>query len=172
MPAGLSYRSGSPLRPVELPPIACTPSPQWRRGSSSSDFSFDEEEEDAYCHEDDDDEASSWNSATARAKVAHQPYKPDPKDPLDVEVARIVNASPIAIKCQKGPPGTGRYYFGNELSPSVGGGKKLYTCKLMNYAARGESRRGDRAARNKVLVRVGGGWQDLELFLLHYGILH
>lgn len=97
-----------------------------------------------------------------------KPYRPNPKDPLDVHVASIINASPIAIKCQRGPQ-EGRYYFGNELNPSVGGGKKLYTCKLMSY----DGRRGSSdKARSKVLVRVGGGWQDLELFLLHYGILH
>ncbi|OBZ84074.1 hypothetical protein A0J61_07874 [Choanephora cucurbitarum] len=87
-------------------------------------------------------------------------YKPDPKDPLDKEVAMIVNRSPIPIQCSKKQGGgDGRYYFGNELTPSLGGGKKIYTCKLMTY---------ENSGRNKVLIRVGGGWQDLEIFLLEH----
>ncbi|KAL0095748.1 hypothetical protein J3Q64DRAFT_1631292 [Phycomyces blakesleeanus] len=97
-------------------------------------------------------------------------YTPNLKDPLDVEVATIVNGSPIAIKCQRGPHGGG-YYFGNELNPSLGGGKKLYTCKLMNYADRDRRNATGKMARNKVLVRVGGGWQDLEIFLLEHSNL-
>ncbi|KAF1807494.1 hypothetical protein V8B55DRAFT_1466266 [Mucor lusitanicus] len=92
-------------------------------------------------------------------------YRPDPKDALDVEVAHIVNASPISIQCQRAQPG--RYYFGNELSMSSMGGKKMYTCKLMTYA----DRRGGQFKNNKVLIRVGGGWQDLEFFLLEHSSL-
>lgn len=92
-------------------------------------------------------------------------YHPDPKDPLDVEVAHIVNASPISIQCVKGGNNQpGKYYFGNELSTSSMGGKKLYTCKLMTYG----DRRGGQFKNNKVLIRVGGGWQDLEFFLLEH----
>jgi hypothetical protein len=93
-------------------------------------------------------------------------YHADPKDPLDIEVGQIVNASPISIKCVKGPQ-PGRYYFGNELSMSSMGGKKMYTCKLMTY----NDRRGGQFKNNKVLVRVGGGWQDLEFFLLEHSSL-
>jgi hypothetical protein len=91
-------------------------------------------------------------------------YVPDRKDPLDLEIARIINASPITIKCQRAPQGQGRYYFGNELSPSLGGGKKVYTCKLMTYSGR----RSNNTPLNKVLIRVGGGWQDLEIFFLEH----
>jgi hypothetical protein len=87
-------------------------------------------------------------------------YRPDPKDPLDKQVAMIVNRSPIPIQCsKKAGNADGRYYFGNELTPSLGGGKKIYTCKLMTY---------ENSGRNKVLIRVGGGWQDLEIFLLEH----
>lgn len=92
-------------------------------------------------------------------------YHPDPKDPLDVEVGQIINASPISIKCSRAQPG--RYYFGNELSMSSMGGKKMYTCKLMTYG----DRRGGQFKNNKVLIRVGGGWQDLEFFLLEHSSL-
>ncbi|CEP18225.1 hypothetical protein [Parasitella parasitica] len=87
-------------------------------------------------------------------------YRPDPRDPLDKQVAMIVNRSPIPIQCsKKAGNADGRYYFGNELTPSLGGGKKIYTCKLMTY---------ENSGRNKVLIRVGGGWQDLEIFLLEH----
>jgi hypothetical protein len=92
-------------------------------------------------------------------------YHADPKDSLDVEVAQIVNASPIAIQCQRAQPG--RYYFGSELSMSSMGGKKMYACKLMTY----NDRRGGQFKNNKVLIRVGGGWQDLEFFLLEHSSL-
>ncbi|KAH8555045.1 hypothetical protein BGW37DRAFT_420942 [Umbelopsis sp. PMI_123] len=107
-------------------------------------------------------------------------YIADPKDPLDVEVGKILNASPITIKCQRSPQGGGRYYFGNDLSPSLGGGKKMYLCRLMNYAVKSNldpsllssrTRAKPTASRNKVLVRVGGGWQDLEIFLLEHASL-
>lgn len=95
-------------------------------------------------------------------------YKPNPKDPLDKEIGLIINSSPIPIQCQKATVGhhEGRYYFGNELTPSLGGGKKIYTCKLMTYEK--NQRTNNTAKRNKVLIRVGGGWQDLEIFLLEH----
>lgn len=89
-------------------------------------------------------------------------YIPDLKDPLDVEVSKIINASPVPIQCQRAS--VGRYYFGNESSVSVNGGKKLYACKLMTYTDR--KRKGN--GQNKVLIRVGGGWQELEFFLLDH----
>ncbi|CAO3622060.1 unnamed protein product [Mucor hiemalis] len=96
-------------------------------------------------------------------------YKPNPKDPLDKEIGLIINSSPIPIQCQKAAVGQheGRYYFGNELTPSLGGGKKIYTCKLMTYE---NNQRNNQTTpkRNKVLIRVGGGWQDLEIFLLEH----
>ncbi|KAG1206878.1 hypothetical protein G6F35_011117 [Rhizopus arrhizus] len=76
-----------------------------------------------------------------------------------------MNASPISIRCQRVEPG--KYYFGNELSLSSMGGKKLYTCKLMTYT----DRKGGKLKNNKVLIRVGGGWQDLEFFLLEHSSL-
>jgi hypothetical protein len=89
-------------------------------------------------------------------------YVPDTKDPLDIELSKIINSSPIQIQCQRAS--SGRYYFGSESSISINGGKKLYACKLMTYSDR--KRKGN--GQNKVLIRVGGGWQDLEFFLLEH----
>ncbi|KAI8093412.1 uncharacterized protein BX664DRAFT_260054 [Halteromyces radiatus] len=106
----------------------------------------------------------------------HPIYTGDPRDPLDMEVATILNSSPIAMQCQRSPQGGGKYYFGNELNPTLGGGKKLYTCKLINYSGRSSRRthnNGDHVSmvtRNKVLVRVGGGWTELPQFLLDHAL--
>ncbi|KAL0141901.1 hypothetical protein V8B55DRAFT_1493281 [Mucor lusitanicus] len=91
--------------------------------------------------------STSSTTAAAAATSPATAYRPDPKDPLDKQVALIVNRSPIPIQCSK-KAGTadGRYYFG---------GKKIYTCKLMTY---------ENSGRNKVLIRVG----DLEIFLLEH----
>jgi hypothetical protein len=89
-------------------------------------------------------------------------YKPDKNDALDVEISHIVNTSPVVIECHRAQPG--RYYFGNEASVSSIAGKKLYACKLMTY----KDRKNGQFKRNKVLIRVGGGWQDLEFFLLEH----
>ncbi|KAI8070391.1 hypothetical protein BC940DRAFT_295984 [Gongronella butleri] len=90
-------------------------------------------------------------------------YRSDPKDPLDVEVGMIVNRSAIQIHCQRAQQG--RYYFGHELH----GGKKMYACKLMTY---GDRRNAHASSKNKVLVRIGGGWEDLEIFFLeHHNLL-
>ncbi|KAI9276191.1 hypothetical protein BY458DRAFT_546194 [Sporodiniella umbellata] len=99
------------------------------------------------------------NKAADSSLLNHRKYyKPDAKDELDIEIATLINASPVTIHCQRAPQAQGKYYFGNELTPSLGGGKKIYTCKLMTY----------RNKKNKVLIRVGGGWQDLEIFLLEH----
>ncbi|KAF0494335.1 hypothetical protein F8M41_021278 [Gigaspora margarita] len=80
-------------------------------------------------------------------------YIPLKNDPLDIEVAKIVNALPLNIRVERAPGGGGKYYFGRE--------KKVFSCKLVNYAA---------SNRNKVIVRVGGGSQDLDMFLLEHSL--
>jgi len=82
-------------------------------------------------------------------------YIPLKNDPLDVEVAKVVNASPLSVKVERA--GSDKYYFGNE-----GGGRdrKVYLCRLMKYAS-----------SSKVMVRVGGGWQDLDMFLLDHSLM-
>ncbi|CAG8717608.1 5209_t:CDS:1, partial [Racocetra persica] len=80
-------------------------------------------------------------------------YIPLKNDPLDIEVAKIVNALPLNVKVERAPGGGGKYYFGRE--------KKVFSCKLVNYAS---------SNRNKVIVRVGGGSQDLDMFLLEHSL--
>ncbi|KAK9709860.1 hypothetical protein K7432_008744 [Basidiobolus ranarum] len=66
-------------------------------------------------------------------------YIPDPKDPLDIEVGRVVNSCPINIKITKANE-NGRYWIG-EIDP------KLCYCRVL--------------ISKMVMVRVGGGWAEL-----------
>lgn len=167
MPALAHHRAASPFLPP--PSTTRTPSPQlYRRRTAAAGYLY-EDDEDFYLAR---RRPSDRYSATPITYNGHEVYVPDSKDPLDIEVAKIVNASPIPVKCQRGPQGGGKYFFGNELSPSVVCGKKMYTCKLMTYDRDVSSRRNaSSSSRNKVLVRVGGGWQDLEMFLLDHSNL-
>ncbi|CAJ0751707.1 9314_t:CDS:1, partial [Entrophospora sp. SA101] len=67
-------------------------------------------------------------------------YIPDVKDPLDVEVARIVNSCPVKIKVTMVEGEHGKYTFG-EVDP------KLCFCRILRS--------------RMVMVRVGGGWAEL-----------
>lgn len=91
------------------------------------------------------------------------------KDPLDVEVAAIVNAIPHGLLIErvdpplKAPPKEGEeirasYAFSNSLS------RKVVTCKLTTLTRSGA--RGSGTSK-KVMCRVGGGWQDLQLYMLN-----
>ncbi|CAG8452989.1 7218_t:CDS:2, partial [Scutellospora calospora] len=68
-------------------------------------------------------------------------YVPDPKDQLDVEVARIVNACPVKIKVSMVEGEPGKYMFG-EVEP------KLCYCRILRS--------------RMVMVRVGGEHANLE----------
>ncbi|KAG1725723.1 hypothetical protein EDB19DRAFT_1833673 [Suillus lakei] len=95
--------------------------------------------------------------------------RPDTPDPLDVEVAAIVNAIPHGLLIErvdpplKAPPKEGEeirasYAFSNSLS------RKVVTCKLTTLTRSGA--RGGGMSK-KVMCRVGGGWQDLQLYMLN-----
>jgi hypothetical protein len=82
---------------------------------------------------------------------------------LDVAIAQVVNESPLVIHVHKGCKSDGfdtsmkpsalpgRYWFG-EMDPS----RKAALCRLRG---------------SQVVVRVGGGWQDLSTFLLDHSNL-
>ncbi|RIA94458.1 hypothetical protein C1645_873410 [Glomus cerebriforme] len=77
-------------------------------------------------------------------------YVPDPRDLLDVEVARIVNACPVKIKVSMVEGEPGKYMFG-EVEP------KLCYCRILRS--------------RMVMVRVGGGWAELSKFLVEHANL-
>jgi len=88
-------------------------------------------------------------SGPIRVFIPVNDYIPDPKDKLDVEVARIVNKCPRSIKVTKAE-GEGKYWFG-EVIP------KLCYCRYLRSGV--------------IMVRVGGGWQELSKFLLEHSNL-
>ncbi|KAH9995404.1 hypothetical protein BJV74DRAFT_877539 [Russula compacta] len=111
---------------------------------------------------------SDFSSAAHPACV----YTPcNPRDPLDAEVAAIVNSiahglliervdPPLRMIPREGEEIRAQYAFSNSLA------RKTVTCRLTTLSragAKGESS----TATKKVMVRVGGGWQDLQLYMLN-----
>ncbi|GAA6049342.1 hypothetical protein JCM3770_007298 [Rhodotorula araucariae] len=98
------------------------------------------------------------------------PYVPNPKDPLDTAVAGIVNTLPLLLRVVRVDPPlsphasvevhTARYIFGLPSRP-LDDQRRAVMCKLVDRVGP-RARKGEK----KVLVRVGGGWQDLETFTL------
>jgi len=92
------------------------------------------------------------------------------KDPLDAEVAFIVNsiAHGLLIERVDPPPKKipkegeeikAQYAFSNALS------RKVITCRLTTLTRPGKAN-GDMTTK-KVMCRVGGGWQDLSHYILN-----
>ncbi|KAF8518006.1 hypothetical protein BU17DRAFT_91435 [Hysterangium stoloniferum] len=89
------------------------------------------------------------------------------KDPLDVEVARVVNSMvhgflveridpPLRKSPKQGEEIKAQYAFSNALA------RKVLNCRLVVI-----SRAGPKGGEmRKVMCRVGGGWQDLSMYLL------
>ncbi|KAF8634585.1 hypothetical protein AX17_004174 [Amanita inopinata Kibby_2008] len=91
------------------------------------------------------------------------------KDPLDVEVAAVVNGIAHGLLIERVDPALrkipkegeeikAQYAFSNTLS------RKIVTCRLTTMTRSGKS--GDTITR-KVMCRVGGGWQDLSHYILN-----
>ncbi|KAH9911878.1 hypothetical protein B0H21DRAFT_817294 [Amylocystis lapponica] len=92
-------------------------------------------------------------------------YVPGPKDPLDVEFAAVVNSMahglliervdpPLRTAPREGEEIRAQYAFSSTL------GRKIVTCKLTTLA-----RSGAKGTTKKVMCRVGGGWQDLYVYM-------
>ncbi|RDB20826.1 hypothetical protein Hypma_012013 [Hypsizygus marmoreus] len=91
------------------------------------------------------------------------------KDPLDVEVAAVVNSIAHGLLIERVDPALrkipkegeeikAQYAFSNALS------RKVVTCRLTTLTRSGKTP-GDTA--KKVMCRVGGGWQDLSHYILN-----
>lgn len=89
----------------------------------------------------------------------------NPKDPLDAEVAAIVNSlshglliervdPPLRTIPKDGEEVRAQYAFANNLA------RKVVTCKLTTLARREN-------VTKKVMCRVGGGWQDLHVYVVN-----
>lgn len=93
------------------------------------------------------------------------------KDPLDLEVARVVNSIPHAFLIERvdpvlktapkeGDEVRAQYAVSSPLS------RKVITCKLTTLtrlSARGSGQ--EPSTTKKVMCRVGGGWQDLQVYI-------
>lgn len=98
-------------------------------------------------------------------------YKPNPNDALDVHVAAIANGLGVSLERLDPPLPRGmRLEEGpgkdNRTKYEIGG--KVVMCRLLELhrpAGSAGARAGTKA--KKILVRVGGGWQDLEQWLLN-----
>ncbi|KAJ3743588.1 hypothetical protein DFH05DRAFT_1400095 [Lentinula detonsa] len=91
------------------------------------------------------------------------------KDPLDIEVAFVVNSIAHGLLVERVDPPLRRapgeneevkaqYAFSNALS------RKVVTCKLTTLTRSGKS---GMMTTKKVMCRVGGGWQDLSHYILN-----
>ncbi|KAL1747811.1 hypothetical protein HDZ31DRAFT_30974 [Schizophyllum fasciatum] len=100
----------------------------------------------------------------------HEYVPASTKDPLDVEVAAIVNSiahgllvervdPPLRKAPKEGEEVKAQYAFANAL------GRKVVTCRLTTLVRPGKV--SGPTTTKKVMVRVGGGWQDLNLYMLN-----
>ncbi|KAI0305861.1 hypothetical protein B0F90DRAFT_933962 [Multifurca ochricompacta] len=99
-------------------------------------------------------------------------YTPsNPRDPLDAEVATIVNSiahglliervdPPLKTIPREGQEIRAQYAFSNSLA------RKTVTCRLTTLSRAGAKGEPSKSTK-KVMVRVGGGWQDLQLYMLN-----
>ncbi|KAJ8291483.1 hypothetical protein OF846_005158 [Rhodotorula toruloides] len=96
-------------------------------------------------------------------------YIPNPLDPLDLLVAQTISSLPLALSITRIDPPLSRtqaatvelFQARYSFALPGGGGSGAVMLKMVD-------RVGPRAKKGekKVLVRVGGGWQDLEAFAL------
>ncbi|KZT21558.1 hypothetical protein NEOLEDRAFT_1222574 [Neolentinus lepideus HHB14362 ss-1] len=97
--------------------------------------------------------------------LIHTYVPANPKDPLDAEVANIVNSIPHGLLVERVDPPLrnipkegeevkAQYAFSNSLA------RKVINCRLTYTTRNG-------VPNKRVMCRVGGGWQDLQLYMLN-----
>lgn len=98
--------------------------------------------------------------------LAEHKYVPlNPKDPLEIEVATVVNSIPHGLLVERIDPPLrtipkeneevkAQYAFTNQIA------RKVVVCRLLTMSRSG-------VKSKKVMCRVGGGWQDLQLYILN-----
>ncbi|RCI05860.1 hypothetical protein CU098_003910 [Rhizopus stolonifer] len=83
-------------------------------------------------------------STSSSSSGKHTPYVFDPKSELDTQLGMIVNQSPYRMKVKKVPGEAGKYWFGDDHP-------RLVYCRIL--------------PSKLVMVRVGGGWEELSKFM-------
>ncbi|TFL05139.1 hypothetical protein BDV98DRAFT_561537 [Pterulicium gracile] len=100
----------------------------------------------------------------------HEYVPKNTKDPLDMEIAIICNSVAHGLLVERvdpplrGVPKAGeeimaQYAFSNSIA------RKVVTCRLTTLSRL--SKAGGPTVSKKVMCRVGGGWQDLQMYLLN-----
>ncbi|KAK4701134.1 hypothetical protein P7C70_g5102, partial [Phenoliferia sp. Uapishka_3] len=116
---------------------------------------------------------SNFPSSSSIASLS-QSYHPNPLDPLDLQIAQIVNALPVLLRVERldapldrnariengGVGSSAKYSISLAERPRASGGQGVM-CKLVDKV-------GPRVEKGekKVLVRVGTGWMELEAWCL------
>ncbi|RUS20638.1 hypothetical protein BC937DRAFT_94730 [Endogone sp. FLAS-F59071] len=107
-------------------------------------------------------DGSNPDSSKPRTRASHTPRRPsrtpaapnhyvaDPKNDLDILLGRIVNEMPHKVTVKMVPGEVGKYWFG-DVDP------KLAYCRILRGGM--------------VMVRVGGGWEELSKFLMEHGAI-
>lgn len=111
----------------------------------------------------------STTDSRPNSRLGGGEYVPaNPNDPLDAEVARVVNSVAHGLLVERIDPPLkvipkegeirAQYAFSNALS------RKVINCRLttMNRKAGTGTQ-----TTHKVMCRVGGGWQDLQMYVLN-----
>ncbi|EJD47970.1 hypothetical protein AURDEDRAFT_113237 [Auricularia subglabra TFB-10046 SS5] len=96
-------------------------------------------------------------------------YNPVKTDPLDVEVAKCVNSFPHGFLVERiDPPLRAAPRQGEEVraqyAVSNALARKVITCRLVVIS---RTKGADATESRKVMCRVGGGWLDLQMYLLN-----
>ncbi|KAJ7247604.1 hypothetical protein B0H12DRAFT_1203169 [Mycena haematopus] len=152
---------GTPSRPAARPPLPGStgkslPPSSFRDGSVSRTQSRSGSRTGNY-------------TPTADNLPLHEYVPGNPKDPLDAEVAFVVNSiahgllvervdPPLKKLPKEGEEQKAQYAFSNALS------RKVITCRLTTLTRPGKA---DIMVTKKVMCRVGGGWQDLSHYILN-----
>ncbi|KAH8116438.1 hypothetical protein DFH11DRAFT_1828973 [Phellopilus nigrolimitatus] len=171
----LGYVRLRPPRYIDVLPFLCLPCPNTRttppsgrRASRLPPSSFREASAAPSLPRTPSSRPSSRSGAytpSLDAYPMHQYVPGNPKDPLDAQVAAVANALPHGLMIERVDPPLrvipkeneeikAQYAFSSHLS------RKLVTCRLLTMSRSG-------VKTKKVMCRVGGGWQDLQLYLLN-----
>jgi len=95
----------------------------------------------------------------------------DPKDPLDIQVAQVVNSRVHGFLVERVDPPMKRAPLpGEEIKAQYAVsntlGRKVLTCRLVVINRAAPQTLAGYVPTKKVMCRIGGGWQDLEMYLL------
>lgn len=100
-------------------------------------------------------------------------YHPNSKDPLDIQVAKIYNENGLGIGIEridpplaKKPAPDASSNIQAQYAFETTHNRKVVVCKLLELKATRKAQLNGEPNRQKVMVRVGGGWKDLKSYLI------